>query len=101
MTETSFANPDSIERARTPMMNPKPKLSARLLASGAFALGLFAGAASADETIEYTYDVHGRLVKVERCGTDNNCAATSDNVVTDYEYDDADNRTNEETVVPP
>ena len=54
-----------------------------------------AGAASAAETIDYTYDAQGRLIKVERSGTVNN------NVDTDYTYDDADNRTNEKTTGSP
>jgi YD repeat-containing protein len=58
-----------------------------------------AGAASAAETIDYTYDAQGRLIKVERSGTVNN------DVDTDYEYDDADNRTREKitgsTNLPP
>ena len=41
----------------------------------------------ATETVTYTYDEHGRLVKVERAGTINN------GVKADYEYDEADNRT--------
>lgn len=41
---------------------------------------------SAAETITYTYDAKGRLVKVVRSGTVNN------GVTTDYEHDKADNR---------
>ena len=46
--------------------------------------------ASADvgETVNYTYDVHGRLLRVERSGTVNN------GVNANYAYDKADNRTN-------
>ena len=47
--------------------------------------------ALADETIEYTYDAKGRLVKVERSGSVN------DGVDTEYTYDDADNRTEKDT----
>lgn len=43
-------------------------------------------AAYATETITYTYDVHGRLVKVVHTGTVNN------NLVSNYTYDPADNR---------
>jgi len=43
--------------------------------------------ASVDETITYTYDVHGRLVQVVHSGTVNNGRDT------DYAYDLADNRT--------
>lgn len=51
-------------------------------------LGLGAVAAWASETITYSYDARGRLVKVERAGTVNN------NVSATYTYDKADNRTN-------
>jgi YD repeat-containing protein len=43
-------------------------------------------AAHAAETITYTYDAKGRLVKVVRTGTVNN------NVQTTYDHDKADNR---------
>jgi len=42
----------------------------------------------AAETITYTYDAKGRLVKVERTGTVNN------GVKTEYTHDKADNRQN-------
>jgi YD repeat-containing protein len=45
-------------------------------------------AAAATETITYTYDAKGRLVKVERTGTVNN------GVTTQYTHDKADNRSN-------
>ena len=45
-------------------------------------------AAQAAETITYTYDAKGRLVKVERTGSVNN------NVKAEYAHDKADNRTN-------
>ena len=67
-----------------------------LLTASAIALSAgFAGAASAAETIDYTYDAQGRLIKVERSGTVNN------NVDTDYTFDDADNRTKEKTTGSP
>ena len=47
-----------------------------------------AATSRAAETIKYTYDARGRLVKVERTGTVNN------NVKADYKYDKAQNRTN-------
>lgn len=50
------------------------------------ALGL-AAAAVASETIKYTYDARGRLVKVERNLT------SANNTVTNYTIDKADNRT--------
>ena len=46
------------------------------------------GVASASETITYTYDAKGRLVLVQHSGTVNN------NVVANYTFDRADNRTN-------
>jgi hypothetical protein len=55
--------------------------------AGAGALLVAATPAIAAETIAYTYDVHGRLVQVQRTGTVNNGVATS------YTLDKADNRT--------
>lgn len=52
----------------------------------ACALILVGTAAQATETITYTYDAKGRLIKVVRTGTVNN------NVQTVYEHDKADNR---------
>jgi YD repeat-containing protein len=56
---------------------------------------LVGAAAYAAETITYTYDARGRLVQVNRTGTVNN------NVVTNYTYDKADNRTNKTTTGSP
>ena len=64
-----------------------------LLAAGIAVIG--ASAAMAVETIVYRYDARGRLVKVERSGTVNN------NVVTDYSFDKADNRTAKTTAGSP
>ena len=47
-----------------------------------------AAIASASETINYSYDAKGRLVKVVRTGTVNNGVNTS------YTHDKAANRTN-------
>jgi hypothetical protein len=44
--------------------------------------------AIASETINYTYDAKGRLVKVEHNGSVNN------NLVANYTHDKANNRTN-------
>jgi YD repeat-containing protein len=57
-------------------------------------------AAQAAETITYTYDAKGRLVKVVRTGTVNN------GVTTEYTHDKADNRkavkvTNSSNAPPP
>jgi len=56
--------------------------------------GLLAVAAWASETITYSYDARGRLVKVVRSGTVNN------NVSANYSYDKADNRTNVNVASP-
>lgn len=71
-------------------------LEAAMRALVAIALLVLLGAAAyAAETISYTYDARGRLVKVARSGTINN------NVVTNYAYDKADNRTNKTTTGSP
>lgn len=57
------------------------------------ALGV-AAVAVASETITYTYDARGRLVKVERTGSVNN------NVKAEYKYDKGDNRTNVNVTSP-
>ena len=56
---------------------------------------LLGAAAYAAETITYTYDARGRLIKVSHSGTVNN------NVVTNYTIDKADNRTNKTTTGAP
>jgi hypothetical protein len=53
-----------------------------------------AAAAYASETITYTYDARGRLVRVARTGSVNN------NVSANYTYDKGDNRTNVNVVSP-
>ena len=53
------------------------------------------GVAHANETITYTYDAKGRLVKVAHTGTVNN------NVQTTYTHDKADNRKNTTTTGSP
>ena len=58
-------------------------------------LALASAPAFAAETITYTYDARGRLVKVERTGTVNNGVTTS------YTIDKADNRTNKTTTGSP
>lgn len=52
-------------------------------------------AAYAAETITYSYDARGRLVRVSHSGTVNN------NVVTNYSYDKADNRQSKTTTGSP
>lgn len=58
-------------------------------------LSLSAGIAKASETVTYTYDAKGRLVKVVHTGTVNN------NVQTTYTHDKADNRKNTTTTGSP
>ena len=60
----------------------------RFFATAALAGAIAATAAWAAETVTYTYDARGRLVKVVRTGTVNN------NVKAEYKYDKAENRTN-------
>lgn len=55
--------------------------------SALLALVLIACPAVAAETLTYTYDARGRLVKVERSGSVNN------GVKAEYTHDKADNRT--------
>lgn len=71
-------------------MNRNHRIAAVALATA----GLAGAAAWATETITYTYDARGRLVKVERSGTVNN------GVKAEYKYDKADNRTNVNVVSP-
>ena len=66
----------------------------RLVACFAPAL-LLAHSAHAGETVTYTYDAKGRLVKVVHTGTVNN------NVQTTYTHDKADNRKNTTTTGSP
>jgi hypothetical protein len=56
---------------------------------------LLGAAAYASETITYQYDARGRLILVSHSGSVNN------NVVTNYSYDKADNRTLKNTVGSP
>jgi YD repeat-containing protein len=55
---------------------------------------LTAVAATASETISYSYDARGRLVQVRHSGTVNS------NVTANYQYDKADNRTNVNVTSP-
>ena len=55
---------------------------------------IVAAAAYASETITYTYDARGRLVRVVHNGSVNN------NVSANYTYDKGDNRTNVNVVSP-
>jgi hypothetical protein len=61
-------------------------LRSKLAAGIALFALLGAGAARASETITYTYDARGRLVKVVHAGTVNNGNQAC------YKYDKADNR---------
>jgi hypothetical protein len=64
------------------------KLSQMLVTGIVLAAFLGTAAAQATETITYTYDARGRLVKVVHTGTVNN------NNQACYKYDKADNRSN-------
>lgn len=70
-------------------MSRKIQLTAAALGAGL----LCATAVSATETVTYTYDARGRLIKVVHTGTVNN------NNQACYTYDKADNRTNVKTTV--
>jgi YD repeat-containing protein len=61
----------------------------------ALAAAAMAAAALASETLSYGYDARGRLVKVQHNGSVNA------NVVTNYGYDKADNRTLKNTTGVP
>lgn len=54
-----------------------------------------AASAQAAETVIYTYDARGRLVKVERTGTVNEGAKV------EYDLDKADNRKKVKSTEPP
>lgn len=60
----------------------------------AVAAALCAAAAMASETITYSYDARGRLVKAARAGSVNG------NVSAQYGYDKADNRASVTVVSP-
>ncbi|HYI49598.1 MAG TPA: hypothetical protein VEX35_14160 [Allosphingosinicella sp.] len=65
------------------------------MAAVALAIAGAAGAAAwVSETVTYTYDARGRLIKVERSGSVNN------GVKADYKYDKGDNRTNVNVISP-
>ena len=69
----------------------RPIHAAAMLASTV----ILSSAAHAGETVTYTYDAKGRLVKVVHTGTVNN------NVQTTYTHDKADNRKNTTTTGSP
>lgn len=56
--------------------------------------GLVGAVVGATETITYSYDARGRLIRVERSGTVNT------NVTANYSYDKADNRTSVNVASP-
>lgn len=66
-----------------------------LAAVGLAAVAVAAVGASASETVNYSYDARGRLVRVTHGGTVNA------NVVTNYVQDKADNRTFRNTTGAP
>jgi YD repeat-containing protein len=68
------------------MRNAKMRAGRKIALAAAAAALAAAAAAIASETISYSYDARGRLVRVDHAGTVNA------NVVTNYIYDKADNR---------
>lgn len=66
-----------------------------ILAAAGIALVAIAAVASASETLNYSYDARGRLVRVQHSGSVNA------NVSTNYSYDKADNRTLKNTTGAP
>ena len=71
-------------------------MRATLLMASALAL-VIVGAVQAAETITYTYDAKGRLIKVVHTGTAHQGAT----IVRDYAHDKADNRTQVKTTGAP
>ena len=71
------------------------RIATKVASIACFLLGIGAPPAYA-EKICYEYDVHGRIVKVIRAGSDNDCDTAADNTTTEYEYDDAGNRKKKE-----
>jgi Spy/CpxP family protein refolding chaperone len=70
------------------------KKKAALAAAALTVAAAAAAAAAASETITYSYDARGRLVKVEHGGSVNN------GVKAEYRYDKGDNRTNVNVISP-
>jgi YD repeat-containing protein len=68
--------------------------TSRILAAAAVAVAT--AAAMAAETLSYSYDAKGRLVKVVQSG-----GGAATNTVTNYSYDKADNRTALKVTGPP
>src|SRR3546814_10500313 len=80
--QTIFPGLDSFD-----LSHRSVRMGAGRVLSGMAAGLLMISPVVAAETITYTYDAKGRLVKVKRTGTVNN------NVTVDYEHDKANNRT--------
>lgn len=74
------------------MTKRSDRIAAMLAAAAVAAVPALAIAA---ETIAYSYDARGRLVRVDRSGTVNA------NVTTNYAFDKADNRTLKNTTGVP
>src|SRR3546814_14701963 len=80
--QTIFPGLDSFD-----LSHRSVRMGAGRVLSGMAAGLLMISPVVAAETITYTYDANGRLVKVKRPGTVNN------NVTVDYEPEQANNRT--------
>jgi hypothetical protein len=84
--ESCFGHAEAPEMAALRKLDgPGRNFEMRILVSAAIAL-LFVSGAFGTETVTYTYDAKGRLIRVVRTGTVNN------NVTTDYKHDKANNR---------
>lgn len=75
-------------------MERRPSRPLTIGIATAFALGALCVPAHANETVQYSYDARGRLVKVER-------VQPAGTVKTEYTYDKADNRTKKEVTTTP
>jgi YD repeat-containing protein len=89
-----FSMPRGMIRSSDRAEGGKMKTRTEKVLLALFIAGLTAAAATASETINYTYDSRGRLVQVKHSGTVNN------NVTANYQYDKADNRTNVNVASP-
>lgn len=75
-------------------MTPRAEKLLIVAAIAGLAISGMASASMMNETINYSYDARGRLVKAARSGSVNN------NVTANYTYDKANNRTNVNVTSP-
>jgi YD repeat-containing protein len=86
MTQAKLPEPERGAQRKRRRRNKSGISIRRLAVLGAALLACAATAAAAAETITFSYDARGRLVKVVRTGSVNN------GVTTQYSHDKADNR---------